>query len=331
MGGWVSDNRPFIHPSSHPLWFRQKPDIRGRSLTTHTKKAVLFVALAFLGSWALAGGFYVLGGKWGTTPSVLVVVAYMFMPMIAAIVVQKGIFNQPLKEPLGISFRPNRWFAVAWLLPPVLAFAALGVSLLLPGTAYSPEMEGLFERFRSALTPEEMAEMQRQAAELPVHPIWLTLAQGMVAGITLNAVAGFGEELGWRGLLQRELRHLGFWKSSALIGLVWGVWHAPLILQGHNYPQHPVAGVGLMIAWCVLLAPLVSYVRLRARSVIAAAVFHGTVNGTAGVALIVVKGGSDLTIGLMGLAGLIVLAAANLGLLLFERFGASKPIATEMR
>ena len=300
-------------------------------MRANTKKAWWFVALAFLGSWALAGGFYALGGKWGTTPAMAVALAYMFMPMVAAVVVQKGIYNQPLREPLGISFRPNRWFAVAWLLPPVLAFAALGVSLLFPGVDYSADMAGLFERFRSVLPPEQMEEMRRQAAELPVHPIWLTLVQGMVAGITLNAVAGFGEELGWRGLLQRELRHLGFWKSSALIGLVWGVWHAPLILQGHNYPQHPVAGVGLMIGWCVLLAPLVSYVRLRGRSVIAAAVFHGTLNGTAGVALVVVKGGTDLTIGLTGLAGLIVLAIANLGLLLYERFGASEPVSAEMR
>ena len=36
---------------------------------------------------------------------------------------------------------------------------------------------------------------------------------------------------------------MGFLKTSVLTGFIWGVWHAPIILQGHNYPQHPVAGV----------------------------------------------------------------------------------------
>ena len=46
--------------------------------------------------------------------------------------------------------------------------------------------------------------------------------------------------------LQRELAELGLWKSSWVIGVIWGFWHAPLILQGHNYPQHPWAGVFMM-------------------------------------------------------------------------------------
>ena len=161
-------------------------------------------------------------------------VIYMFMPMAVAIIIQKSIYKEPLKEPLGISFKLNRWFVVAWLVPPVIAFATLGVSLFFPGVEYSPEMAGMFERFKSILTPEQLAQMESQAATLPIHPIWIGLLQGLIAGITINAVVGFGEELGWRGLLQRELGFIGFWKSSILIGFIWGVWHAPIILQGHN-------------------------------------------------------------------------------------------------
>ena len=138
-------------------------------------------------------------------------------------------------------------------------------------------------------------------------------------GITINAVAAFGEELGWRGLLQREFGFMGFWKSSAIIGLVWGIWHGPIILQGHNYPEHPHAGVLMMILFCLLLSPLFSYVRLKAQSVIAAAVIHGSLNATVGLAIIVVKGGNDLTVGVTGLAGFIVLTLVNLGIFIFAR------------
>jgi membrane protease YdiL (CAAX protease family) len=132
-------------------------------------------------------------------------------------------------------------------------------------------------------------------------------------------VAAFGEELGWRGLLQRELLHLGFWKSSAFIGVIWGVWHAPIIIQGHNYPQHPVAGVAMMTVFTLLLSPILGYVRLKGKSVIAAAIAHGTLNGTAGIPLMVLVGGNDLTVGITGLAGFVVLAAVNLAIFVFQR------------
>jgi membrane protease YdiL (CAAX protease family) len=156
-------------------------------------------------------------------------------------------------------------------------------------------------------------------ADFPIHPFWLGLVQGLIAGISVNALAGFGEELGWRGLLQRELGFIGFWKSSILIGAIWGIWHAPLILKGHNYPQHPVIGVFLMTGWCMLLAPIFSYIRLKAKSVIAAAIIHGSLNATYGLAIVFVRG-SDLLVGVSGFAGFIVLAAVNVCIFIYEQF-----------
>ncbi len=290
------------------------------------KKAISFIALTFCVSWLIAILFFLFGGKWNTPSSVLVGVIYMFIPMVMAIVVQKFIYKEPLREPLGISFKLNRWFLVAWLLPPAMAFATFGISLLFPGVEYSPEMAGIFERFRSTFTPEQLEQMKRQSDALPIHPIWIGLIQGLIAGITINAVAGFGEELGWRGLLQREFGYMGFWQSSVVIGAIWGVWHAPIILQGHNYPQHPVAGVFMMIIWCILLAPIFSYVRLKAKSVIAAAIIHGSLNATYGLAIMVVKGGNDLLIGGTGLAGFIILVLANVGLFVYDRILAKEPL-----
>jgi len=287
---------------------------------------MLFIGLTFLVNWLMAILFFAFGGKWGSPASLAMAGSYMFVPMVIAVIVQKFIYKEPLKKPLGVSFRLNRWFLVAWLLPPVIAFACLGVSLLLPGIEYSPSMEGLFERFESLLTPEQLRQLENQTSSLPFHPFWFALLMGLIAGITVNAIAGFGEELGWRGLLQREFESMGFWKSSTIIGVIWGVWHAPLILQGHNYPQHPVIGVFMMIILCVLLAPIFSYVRLRANSVIAAAIIHGSLNATAGLSLMVVKGGNDLTVGAAGLAGFIVLAFVNIGLLLYDRVLAKEPI-----
>lgn len=290
------------------------------------KKSVLFVGLTFFFSWLIAISYYISGGRLGTMPqAIAVLLVYMFVPMLMAIIVQKFVYREPLKD-LGISRKLNRWFLVAWLLPAGMAFATLGVSLLFPGVEYSPEMAGLLERFESVLTPEQMELLKRQIAASPVHPIWIALVQGLIAGITINAVAGFGEELGWRGLLQKELNYLGFWRSSAIIGIIWGIWHAPIIIQGYNYPQHPLAGVFMMTVFTLLLSPIFGYVRLKARSVIAAAIIHGSLNATAGLAIMVIKGGDDLTTGITGLAGFIVLAIVNIAIFVYDRFLAKEPV-----
>ena len=235
----------------------------------------------------------------------------MFMPAVVTFILQKFVYKEPIMRTYEVKFRPNKWFFVAWLFPPLFAFVVLGVSILFPGVEFSLGMEGLFERLAVYNTPEQIVAMQESAKTLPLHPFWLSLISGLIAGVSVNAIFGFGEELGWRGLLQKEFSDMGFWKGSLLIGLIWGIWHVPLILQGFNYPQHPILGIFLMLAWAMLMAPTFAFVRLKAKSVVAAAILHGSLNGSIGLSMMMLKGGSDLLVGGMGLAGLIVLVFIN--------------------
>jgi membrane protease YdiL (CAAX protease family) len=295
-------------------------------MNRNLRKAITFIGVVFFVNYLLAILYFALGGQWVMPGSLIVATAYMFIPMTVALILQKLVYKEPIKKPLGISFKLNRWFLVAWLLPPTIAFATIGVSLLFPGVEYSPSMAGMFERYSGLFTPSEMEEMQNQISAFPIHPIWIGLVQGLLAGVTVNAVAGFGEELGWRGFLQKEFSFMGFWKSSVVIGLVWGVWHAPLILQGHNYPENPVAGVFMMVIFTLLLSPIISYIRLKANSVIAAAVTHGSINGTLGLSILVIDGGNDLTVGVTGISGFIVLFAAVMGIFIYDRKFAKESI-----
>lgn len=297
--------------------------------TINRKKVLLFLGLTFAADWLMAGLFYLFGGRLNTTPAVIMSVAYMLIPMVMAVVVQRFIYRQPLKGPLGLSFRVNPWWLAAWLFPPAIAFGAFGVSLLLRSVSYSPEMAGIYEHFARVFTPEQIEEIRRKQEMLPFHPVWFALIQGLVIGSTLNAVAAFGEELGWRGLLQRELAPAGFWGSSAAIGLVWGVWHLPLILMGHNYPEHRVPGALLWTVNCVFLGIVISYVRARARSVIAAAVMHGTYNATAGLAIMLIIGGNDLLTGVQGISGVAVTAVLAGILYAVDRFVLKDRVALE--
>lgn len=285
-----------------------------------TRKISIFIGLTFLLSWSAAFLFYLCGGKWNTPGAVILGLVYMCMPMTSVIITQSVVYKESFLSVLRLNFKLNRWFFIAWLLPPVLGFLAFGVGLLMPGVTYSPDMSGMYELYKDIIPPADYQQMYAQMAQLPVHPVWLALAAGLASGITINALAAYGEELGWRGFLYDELQPLGFWKSSMLIGLIWGVWHAPFILQGHNYPHYPLFGIAMMIVWCVLLSPLFCFIRSKSRSVIPAAIMHGTLNGTFTLAIFLLKGGNELLIGITGLAGFIVLALVNMGIFVLHKY-----------
>ncbi len=270
-------------------------------------KATLFLLITFVINYSMVGVFKLSGSDYSGIAGTLLATIYMFVPMISALIVSRWIHREKVKETWGISFKINKWFFVGWFLFPVVGFATLGISLLFPDIEYAPEMTGLFNRFEEMLTPEQMDEIKISADNLPFHPIWMTLLQGLLAGATLNALFGFGEEAGWRGYLLHQWKHMTFWKASLFIGLVWGIWHAPLILMGHNYPEHPQLGVLMMTVWCILLSPVFLYITLKAKSVIAAAVMHGTLNASVGIPIMVIKGGNDLTTGITGFPGFIAL------------------------
>ncbi len=283
-----------------------------------TRRAWQFTGLTFALSWGLAGAVYAAGVRWSPTTAIPVGVPYMFMPALAAFLMQRFVVREKVTA-LGLAFNPNGWWLAAWLTPVLAAIAPIGIGLLWPGVTFSPDLSGMLDRFAAVVPPEKLAEAREKIARLPVNPFFLMLGQALVAGVTVNAVAAFGEELGWRGFLQRELAPFGFWRSAAVIGVIWGLWHAPLILQGHNYPSHPVAGVAMMVGFTVLLSPLVAHTRERGGSVFAAAVFHGTVNASAGLAILLLRGGSDLTVGVTGVAGFLVWGALDLALFLHRR------------
>jgi len=81
------------------------------------------------------------------------------------------------------------------------------MSLLLPWVEYSPGMDGLLERFSPIFTADQLEEFKREIADSPIHPFWTALLQGLIVGPTVNAIAGFGEEVGWRGHVQRTHSH----------------------------------------------------------------------------------------------------------------------------
>ncbi|MFW5417857.1 CPBP family intramembrane metalloprotease [Nocardiopsis sp. CNT-189] len=107
--------------------------------------------------------------------------------------------------------------------------------------------------------------------------VLLSLASGAL--YTLVALPFcLGEEWGWRGFLLPRLLPLGTVPAVLACGLVWGLWHTPMVLLGHLYGRPGLTGIAAMTALCVLAGALLSWLRLRSGTVWPAAVGHASLN-----------------------------------------------------
>jgi membrane protease YdiL (CAAX protease family) len=135
----------------------------------------------------------------------------------------------------------------------------------------------------------------------------------VLIGPFLGLVLAFGEEYGWRGFLQGELVKIGRIRGISLLGIIWGLWHAPLILMGYNYPGYPLLGVVLMTLYTTGLAFFLGYAVFKTGSIWLAAFLHALNNQTLAYLAGVVYAPRNpaLSFGI-GLPGLIILAVVVL-------------------
>lgn len=240
---------------------------------------------------------------------------YMLLPMMVAIVMQK-INKEKLSSTGLLRFKIKWSWLVAWMLPVVIVLLTIFVNTLLPGCEFNTDMSAMIP---ADSVPEEQKEMVSKLMT-PAFMIITTVISGLLAGATINALFAFGEEYGWRNYLVSALKEKKFVCASIFIGIVWGIWHFPLILLGHNYPQHSVAGVFMMVIFCVLASFVELYLVLKAKSVFPAAIFHGTMNAVAGLNVLLIKGGNDLINGAAGLSGFILISIVIAIIYVFDRY-----------
>ena len=276
---------------------------------SRARRISVFYVVTFVVTHLITTVYRLRGGSWNSLDTFVVANGIMLIPGLVALTFTRWILRAPVRQTLGLDLRPNRWWLAAWLLPPALMLLTLGVSLLVPDTSYDPTMSGLGERL--GFSAADGARLRSQIGFLGLPPLAGFLAQGLIAGPTLGLIGGLGEEIAWRGLLHHELIPAGFWRCTAITGLLWALWHVPLTLQGYGYPHHPLLGTMVAIIYITLFAPLLTFIRLRARSVLAPAIMHGTADGTVLLTLALVRGGGELTTGWGSLSSIAVLAAVD--------------------
>jgi len=167
------------------------------------------------------------------------------VPALAAVVARLA-----LREGFAdVSFRlggRRGWAAILLALP-----FPLVVGLLAYGTAWATGMA------RFAPPP---------AGELVVPFAIFTL---------LSLVLVIGEEVGWRGYMLTRLLDAGVPRPILASGLIWGLWHVPLVLAG-LYPAGPSRALSavLLVVAATALGVVIARLRLATGSVWPAVALH---------------------------------------------------------
>ncbi len=164
----------------------------------------------------------------------------MWMPGLSALIVTRRVEGKPIRSLNLRRLGPRRAYLWAWLVPPFLAVLT-GLLTWIFGL-------GVFDT-NFTLIRESMQAAPGGAAVPPALVVAIQAVFAFTLGALFNTLFGLGEELGWRGYLLPGLLGLGQWRAILVSGVIWGVWHAPIILQGHNYPEHPVPGVFMMVVF----------------------------------------------------------------------------------
>jgi membrane protease YdiL (CAAX protease family) len=282
-----------------------------------TRRIAIFLAFAFGIAWLTGLAVYLTGGLShgmqlapGLPLAVILLAApYMWAPALANIFTRL-ITHEGWKD---VHLRPHfkrswRFWLMGWFLPAVMTIAGAVVFYLLFPVYFDPSLSKIQSLIGT--TP----------ALQSLSPWVVVLIETIGAALTspiLNSIATFGEEFGWRGYLLPKLLPLGWRKASLWIGLIWGVWHWPVIFMGYeygsSYPGFPWAGPLLFIVVAFVLGVFLGWLALRAGSIWPAVIGHAAINGIAALSIVALTGTPNpllgpVPVGVIGMSGFLLVA-----------------------
>ncbi len=236
------------------------------SSTIHnTKSIITFITITFL----LSGVFYyfIINGDSLTTGMGMYTLGLMWCPGIAAIITLLTS-KKSIKE-IGWKWGKTKFQLQSYLLP--FLYALIGYSLIW-WTGWG--------KFHDATFVSMVADrlgMQGQSESLV---ILIYVMQEAILGVIIGAIFALGEEIGWRGFLTPTLyKSYGFTKTSVITGLIWGIWHLPLIIWS-DYNNNTAVWYSCICFMILILnvSFIFTWYRIKSGSIWTAVLLHASHN-----------------------------------------------------
>ena len=259
-----------------------------------TKRILLFLAIAFIPTYlaeiTVMPPLYTSTKVNDQVLATLLTSMVMFIPALSVfltrIITKEGFKGTSYIAPKN-GTKAVPYFLIGWFLPSLLTLIGAGIYFFLYPEKFDPNMGYL------------TSLMTAQGIEATPVLVKTTVISQFVSGIllapALNFVNCFGEEWGWRGyLLPKMLEKYKMLPTLIISGFIWGLWHSPIIVLGHNYgtsyPGYPYLGIFAMCIFCTAIGILFSYITIRTGSCLPAVLAHGSVNGFAAIGMLYTDG-----------------------------------------
>ena len=279
-------------------------------------RGIVFFLISISFSWGLFGIL------WGTgqfrngleSSHLIYLFLFMFGPAIGAIITAFIFDRGNIKSLLGLKLKPSFWWLLALITPALIIGLATWLTQFFPETTLQEPSDAMRRLVEGKVSGELLEE------KLETMPPFLVIALlTIISSGIINGILTLSEELGWRGYLWSIIRPIGFWKASLITGVLWGAWHAPIIIMGYNYPGEPVMGPLMMILFTTGLSPIMGWLRDQSSSVLTGSIFHGVINGLAPLSVSLIVTDNVFYNGIMGWPGIVVLGAVAICIVLLPK------------
>lgn len=301
-----------------------------------TKKRLLtFLIMTFAATWGYCLAFVYLYINATTAEETsmlqLRIASVMFIPAICVLItrlVTKEGFQELMIKP---NIKGNiKIYLLAYFGPSVLTLLGAVVYFLIFSKQFDINCGYLMQSYEA---------LGVDTSTMPMPANMLMLSQGVTAillGPLMNFVTCFGEEWAWRGyMVPKMAENMKTIPMLLISGVIWGLWHAPLTIVGHNYGMgywgYPFTGILAMCLFCTVVGIFMSYITLKTKSCIPAVLAHGALNAFASIGIYFTFEGGNPFIGPAptGVIGMIAFIMLDV-FLIKELLKEKKEVAAEI-
>lgn len=200
--------------------------------------------------------------------------ALMWTPA-AASVVARLVLREGFAD---VSFRIGGlrgWNAIlfALIFPIVIGLISYGIAWIIGIVPFHPK-------------PIEMISPWVTDSTSPILILLLNLIVAVTIVTVFSIRTAAGEEIGWRGYMLTRLIDAGIPMPILVSGLIWGIWHVPLILGGvYLESPYPILAAFLWVTLATAFSFIFAKLRLISGSVWPAIVLHASWNSIIQVVL----------------------------------------------
>ena len=265
--------------------------------TFNKKGTIKYLVWTFLIAWVMQAVTAVLYRNGIAIVGQLLIGIMMFVPLLGVLLSGQSLSGMGWKPRLKGKIKS---LLAAWFLPALLT--AIGAALYFVVFPGHFDMSG--DAFAAAAGAEALDQMQSQGLTYPMYVLSSVIGCLTYAPF-INMLLAVGEEAGWRGFLYPQLKAKFGKRQGWLIGgVIWGMWHWPLIWligyeYGTDYAGFPIVGMLIFCIFTTAVGVLCDWLYEKTNCIWIPSIFHGAINaaGTVPVVICIANTGSVILLG----------------------------------